>query len=296
MRNPYVDYLRGISILIVLLIHFMIFPATFPGFSVIERLAAGGYCGVTMFFVVSGYLITSRTLMRHGTLGAVSAREFYAMRAARIAPCLLLSLVLLVGLNATGYVAFTSSDVWTGVLCGDLPVQHLPRESRRQDGDPGLGRALVPGRRGGVCGVSLKYTPLKRTLYVCILLSIIIINGPWYRHDYYSNEGNYSCIFMYLGNFDAIAIGCLTAIVSARHSIRSGRVAAWVAAGATLFVIGSIISFPIYAHFVIGPACVAWGAGIYLFAVHGRMSRPRTPWPLRPALEFSGFLRSRPAL
>jgi len=51
MRNPYVDYLRGVSILIVLLIHFMIFPANFPGFSFIQRLSAGGYAGVTMFFL-----------------------------------------------------------------------------------------------------------------------------------------------------------------------------------------------------------------------------------------------------
>src|SRR5580704_14726554 len=55
--------------------------------------------GVQMFFVVSGFLITSITLRRWGQLSKVNLRDFYVLRFARIAPLLLLLLVVLSGLH-----------------------------------------------------------------------------------------------------------------------------------------------------------------------------------------------------
>lgn len=286
MRNHYVDYLRGVSILIVLLIHFMFFPDTLPGFSLILKVIAGGFYGVTMFFVVSGYLITSRTLRRYGTAGAIAPREFYAMRAARIGPCLLLSLALLIGLNAAGAPAFANDELWTRVLYAVTFRYNLYYISH--------------GNQAGIMAWDVLWSlsieevfylafPLvcrlyRKTLLVCILLVIVVINGPWYRHDHFLAEGNSSCVYTYLGCFDAIAIGCLTAIIAARYPISRGRTAAWVAAGGAVLAFGSIVSFPIGYHFVIGPTCVACGAGVYLFAVHGRTSRPAVPRPLGFAL------------
>lgn len=286
MRNPYVDYLRGVSILIVLLIHFMFFPETLPGFSLILKVIAGGYYGVTMFFVVSGYLIMSRTLSRYGTAGAISPREFYAMRAARIGPCLLLSLALLIALNAAGVAAFTAHDIWTRVLYAVTFRYNLYYVSH--------------GDQAGIMAWDVLWSlsieevfylafPLvcrsyRKALFGFILLALVVINGPWYRQDHFLYEGNASCLYTYLGDFDAIAIGCLTAIIAARHPIARGRTAAGIAAGGAVLTFGSIIGFPIGDHFVIGPTCVAAGAGVYLFAVHGRTARPVVPWPLAFAL------------
>jgi peptidoglycan/LPS O-acetylase OafA/YrhL len=43
---------------------------------VLLPVARNGNYGVTMFFVVSGYLITSTTLLHHGSLGHVDLRSF----------------------------------------------------------------------------------------------------------------------------------------------------------------------------------------------------------------------------
>jgi len=84
--RPDIDGLRGLAVAAVVLFH-----ADVPGFP-------GGFVGVDVFFVISGYLITS---MIAGGIddGTFSLRQFYERRARRILPALLC--VLLV----TGVVA-----------------------------------------------------------------------------------------------------------------------------------------------------------------------------------------------
>src|SRR5262245_15674060 len=55
--------------------------------------------GVQMFFAVSGFLITSITIRRWGSLSKVQLRGFYLFRFARIAPLLILLLTVLCGLH-----------------------------------------------------------------------------------------------------------------------------------------------------------------------------------------------------
>ena len=76
MRNNKIDLLRGISILLVLLHHFNIpykLHDTFLGIQIFGEslstlIARNGNYGVTLFFVISGFLITQHTLQRSGTL------------------------------------------------------------------------------------------------------------------------------------------------------------------------------------------------------------------------------------
>lgn len=77
--RPDIDGLRAIAVSAVVLHH--AFPNAFPG----------GYVGVDIFFVISGYLISSIILgqLQRGTF---SFREFYARRVKRIFPALLLVL------------------------------------------------------------------------------------------------------------------------------------------------------------------------------------------------------------
>ncbi|TDG12736.1 acyltransferase [Seongchinamella unica] len=75
--RPDIDGLRAFSIIAVVVYH------AFPG------LLPGGFVGVDIFFVISGYLITGIILQGHSQ-GGFSAAEFYRRRIQRIFPALLL--------------------------------------------------------------------------------------------------------------------------------------------------------------------------------------------------------------
>jgi peptidoglycan/LPS O-acetylase OafA/YrhL len=54
----------------------------------------GGYVGVDVFFVISGYVITGLILREQASTGGLSVVKFYARRAARIVPMALLVIVV----------------------------------------------------------------------------------------------------------------------------------------------------------------------------------------------------------
>jgi peptidoglycan/LPS O-acetylase OafA/YrhL len=72
--RPDIQGLRAVAVALVLLSH--------VGFS----FAAGGYVGVDVFFVVSGFLITSLLVKEVFDTGKISIAGFYARRARRILP------------------------------------------------------------------------------------------------------------------------------------------------------------------------------------------------------------------
>src|SRR5262249_13883473 len=105
-RLPWVDVLRGLSILAVVLLHINIripFGQRALGSHLpraISRVVfASGFYGVKVFFVVSGFLITNTIFRRWQALSDVEVRRFYRFRLARIAPCLLALLALLSALH-----------------------------------------------------------------------------------------------------------------------------------------------------------------------------------------------------
>src|ERR1700722_13636807 len=120
-RNDAIDLLRGIAILFVLMAHSAV-PRTLLGLlpSPIDDICAHniGYDGVAIFFVISGFLITTTILYRDGSLAEVNLREFYIRRIARIIPCLALALAtawLLFSLRVPGFVPEDRSLVRQGI-------------------------------------------------------------------------------------------------------------------------------------------------------------------------------------
>ena len=74
--RPEIDGLRAVAVIPVLLFH--------AGFGFIS----GGFAGVDVFFVISGFLITS-LIHQEIRSGAFSVVAFYERRARRLAPALL---------------------------------------------------------------------------------------------------------------------------------------------------------------------------------------------------------------
>ena len=100
-RIPSLDGLRAISILMVVFSH-LLGTARLP----VKWLPfAWGDFGVTVFFVISGYLITSLLLKEHDRSGTISLRMFYFRRTMRIFPAMYVFLAVVVALGAMGLLA-----------------------------------------------------------------------------------------------------------------------------------------------------------------------------------------------
>lgn len=98
-RVPGLDGLRGIAVLAVVIYHF--FGDALPG----------GFLGVDIFFVLSGFLITALLVRELGATGRISLKEFWRRRARRIIPASVTVLVL-----ATAIAGFIGGDVQVGLV------------------------------------------------------------------------------------------------------------------------------------------------------------------------------------
>jgi peptidoglycan/LPS O-acetylase OafA/YrhL len=87
---PSLNGIRAISVLLVVLAH--------SGFGTIIP----GGLGVTIFFFLSGYLITSLMLAENERVGNIAILQFYVRRIFRLIPPLLITLTLAYGLTYSG--------------------------------------------------------------------------------------------------------------------------------------------------------------------------------------------------
>ena len=97
-----IDGLRAIAVALVIVFHLS------PGFFV------GGYIGVDVFFVISGFLITSLLLREKAHSGAIRLGGFWRRRARRLLPALV-ALVLVCSSAAFGISRFAGKDVLVGL-------------------------------------------------------------------------------------------------------------------------------------------------------------------------------------
>jgi peptidoglycan/LPS O-acetylase OafA/YrhL len=107
-----IDGLRAIAILPVLLFH-----AHVPGFS-------GGYVGVDIFFVISGFLITG-IIAREVDTDGFSLTRFYERRFRRIMPALSLMILVVLGCAAWLYLPGDLESVPRSALAATLFASNL---------------------------------------------------------------------------------------------------------------------------------------------------------------------------
>ena len=85
--RPDIEGLRAVAVLAVLAFH-----AGVPG-------AAGGFVGVDVFFVISGFLITGLLLREIDSTGRLHLKDFYARRARRLLPAALVVIIFTLALS-----------------------------------------------------------------------------------------------------------------------------------------------------------------------------------------------------
>jgi peptidoglycan/LPS O-acetylase OafA/YrhL len=248
MRSVRVDLLRGVSIFAVLLLHFSLsydlvnspLSRIFPTFLVDGAVNNGNY-GVTIFFVISGFLITSNNLYRYQHLGKVRLRQFYAFRFSRIIPPLVLALLIIVPLGLLNVPSFSNSDGGQRMpaaffLIATLSVLTFWHNVLMQTVG-WFNYCLNIYWSLSVEEVFYLTFPiacvlLRRRWLITVLCAVFIVIGPVYRSAHTDDELFFEC--GYLACFDAIAFGCLTALfyqkVQAQPS--AGRVVRPLAAGA----------------------------------------------------------------
>lgn len=113
-----IDLLRGIAVGLVMLRH--AFPVPFAG---------AGVVGVVMFFTLSGHLITGVLIGELGTTGRLNLRRFYARRAIRLVPALVVMMAVLVVVTLTLDPLHDRAELLRTVIVAltwtaDLPFHH----------------------------------------------------------------------------------------------------------------------------------------------------------------------------
>lgn len=279
-RNQRVDVIRGVSILLVLLHHFNIayvlrdttLAAVF-GWDAVRAVVRNGNYGVTMFFTISGYLITTNARRRWGALRDVEPLAFYGLRAARIVPCLLALLIVVNGLASTGVEIFqnrasngvpmsfwivnaASLTFWMNVLitaCGwiNYPLGVLWSLSVEE-----VFYLSFP----------LACLALRRESRLLLFLGCLVALGPWYRATHQGEADGF--LYGYLACFDGIAIGCAAAILA--EKIPGRRLATPMAQGAVVAMMLFVyLGEPIGQNNVWGVTAMALGTAVLILASRG---------------------------
>jgi len=279
-RNFTIDVLRGISICLVLLLHFHLsyslldspLALALPE-GAIKALVRNGNYGVTMFFVISGYLITSTTMRRYGSLAGVDVPGFYAFRFARIVPCLVLALVLIVGLGLLGQPGFVNAAKpgWPEVsvpmaVLSVLTFWHnvLMQRAWYFNYAMNIYWSLSVEEMFYLVFPLLCFGLKRPVLIVALWLSAIVL-GPIYRSFHTGDEIYF--MYAYPACFDAIAFGCCAALVAQKFSLQ-GVVGGAARIGAAV-VVGVTYLAGIHGHEVFGFTLIAAGTAVLLVGAHG---------------------------
>lgn len=239
-----VDLLRGLAILFVVLnhVHMRLLIAGIPYVAdtskpLIASLVWNGQFGVQIFFAVSGFLITSTVLRRWGILSNVGLRDFYLLRVARIAPMLLALLAVMTILHYAGVSPFVVSEETGGIGRALLAALTLHVNVLQAH------RGWLPANWGVLWSLSVEemfylFFPIvarcfgRRNFFPSILLCFVAF-GPFAR-TIFARGNEIWADQSYLGGMDAIALGCLTALLVRRVHFSRTALRALAVAGAML--------------------------------------------------------------
>lgn len=285
--RPEIDGLRAVAVLAVLVYHAA--PALLPA----------GFVGVDIFFVISGYLITSILVAEHGATGRIDLLAFYARRARRLLPALVVVIVATMGLawmlvptgpyvhdalESAGAALLFSGNIYFQLNSGGyfdgpantLPLLHLWSLGVEEQFYLVYPLVLLGGLRFGRRGAA----------WVLLLLALASLSFAEYAMGRWPDAAFYQMP----ARLWELAAGALVALPG--HRVRSP----WLAALGLALIAYSVFWTPERAP-GLGVMLPVLGAALFLLPVHGGLS---VPWP-RPMVtigkwSYSAYLWHWPLL
>ena len=245
-HRPALDGLRGTAVLLVMASHIGL-----TGFG------SGGWPGVTLFFVLSGFLISTLLLEERAATGGVRLRAFYFRRACRLFPALAAFVVIVggaqilsgapkIGTVLVGIVLYYSNwDFVRGIAVAPMAhVWSLAIEEQFYIVWPGLllaGLAITKGR------LKMILIGLAIGIIASTVLRLVLFDISGYSRAYYGTDTR----------ADALLLGCALAVVFHSGRILSPSRLFAIVAALVIFV----ISWPPYLPQYNGPEMLGLTAG-----------------------------------
>jgi peptidoglycan/LPS O-acetylase OafA/YrhL len=279
-RLPAVDFLRGLCILAVVLHHINLrirfnkseLGKHLPDLGHRALFWSGSY-GVKVFFVISGFLITTTILARWGSLPEIDVKRFYRLRFARIAPCLLALLAVLSVLHlagVTGFVINPKRAKLPRALLAALTFHVNWLETKV---------SYLPANWDVLWSLSVEETfylayPLVcrfiRNRWVMAAMALALMAaGPFARTAWAPND--IGSDYLYFANLDGIALGCVTAVLAWKRPAGARAVTAMRYAGWALMALVAIGRPAAAALGLYKPGldvtALEFGAALLLFAI-----------------------------
>jgi len=292
-----IDLLRGLAIFFVLMNHVnmrlliakMPYAHGLPP-QLTNSLVWNGQYGVQIFFAVSCFLITSVSLRRWQALPRVSLRGFYLMRFARIAPLLLLLLLILSVFHFAGLKDFVVSEKTGGLaraLLAAITFHVNVLEAHH---------GYLPGSWDILWSLSVEemfylFFPVVSRLFgrgkpLLLILAGFVVLGPLAR-TILAHGNEVWREYSYLGSMDAIALGCLTALATARYRFSRATLRIFVLIGLVLliFILGFSIQTEKFALQRTGLDMTILAFGACMMIVAAAQTNWKSPLLFRPLLQ-----------
>lgn len=275
-HNPVLDSVRGWAILLVLVVHCLAFEADGSTLlRVINTLARAGWLGVDLFFVLSGYLITSILLSSRQRGGYFI--NFYARRALRIFPAYYLYLIVAFLLLPHVVAGVSGESLRAWALSSALYLQNIHMlvvgSGTPWRGLDHLWSLAIEEHFYLFWPLVVACLPARRLALVCVGLivaawgikAMLLTYHDWPLAGY---------VFM-PARMDALAAGGLVACLPPRKGGLWGRLAAMLLVAALLGLSGVAaikgglwLSGGLNIAVITSLAAIVFAAGLYLLVVH----------------------------
>jgi peptidoglycan/LPS O-acetylase OafA/YrhL len=265
------DGIRALAAIAVLLYHCGGIPTR-----ALRYLAGGGWCGVDVFFVLSGFLITRLLVSELDRNGTISLPSFYLRRALRLYPAFVSAIVLAAavayltwpappGFHQFIYLftylqniwlAFTYSPAMNGTILL-WPAWSLCIEEQFYLLWPITLRGIGHHQAIPVLLVTIILTALART--ACYLW----IQGGWSQANIVGNRSEAFVYYFTLTRLDLIGIGCVLGLSLDRID-KSSRLLSGQALWIYIAIVAAMVLFGVHVHtfyYTVGASVLAIGVG-----------------------------------